>query len=99
MWWGHAEDALLHLAETLRIPVFANRMARSIVGADRDLAFSRARAKALAQADVALVVGCRWTSDSASAACSAPRPGLSSPTGCGRTASTRGRSPPNSTAT
>ena len=57
VWWGHAEDALLHLAETLRIPVFANGMARGIVGADRDLAFSRARSKALAQADVALVVG------------------------------------------
>lgn len=57
VWWGHAEDALLELAETLRIPVFANGMARGIVGADRDLAFSRARSAALAQADVALVIG------------------------------------------
>ena len=57
VWWGHAEDALLELAEKLRIPVFANGMARGIVGADRDLAFSRARSQALAQADVAVVVG------------------------------------------
>jgi len=57
VWWARAEDALLDLAETLRIPVFANGMARGIVGADRDLGFSRARSAALAQADVALVVG------------------------------------------
>lgn len=57
VWWGHAEDALVELAERLRIPVFANGMARGIVGADRDLAFSRARSTALAAADVALVIG------------------------------------------
>jgi acetolactate synthase-1/2/3 large subunit len=57
VWWGHAEVALSELAEQLRIPVFANGMARGVVGADRDLAFSRARSVALKQADVALVVG------------------------------------------
>ena len=57
VWWAHAEDELLGLAEALRIPVFSNGMARGIVGADRDLAFSRARSAALAQADVALVIG------------------------------------------
>lgn len=57
VWWGRAEDELVHLAETLHIPVFANGMARGIVGADRRLAFSRARSTALAQADVALVIG------------------------------------------
>ncbi len=57
VWWGHAENELLHLAEKLRIPVLANGMARGIVGADRDLAFARARSAALSQADVALVVG------------------------------------------
>ena len=57
VWWGHAEDELVHLAEKLRIPVLANGMARGIVGADRDLAFSRARSAALSQADVALVIG------------------------------------------
>ncbi len=57
VWWGHAENELLHLAQKLRIPVFANGMARGVVGADHDLAFSRARSAALSQADVALVVG------------------------------------------
>jgi acetolactate synthase-1/2/3 large subunit len=57
VWWGHAETALLQLAETLRIPVLMNGMARGTVPADHDLAFSRARSKALGEADVALVVG------------------------------------------
>jgi acetolactate synthase-1/2/3 large subunit len=57
VWWGHAETALAALAEAMRIPVFANGMARGVVGADLDLAFSRARSVALKQADVALVVG------------------------------------------
>ncbi len=57
VWWGHAEHELRVLAERLRIPVFANGMARGIVGADHDLAFSRARSAALSQADVAVVVG------------------------------------------
>lgn len=57
VWWGHAERELVHLAETLQIPVFANGMARGIVGADRNLAFSRARSAALSGADVALVIG------------------------------------------
>ncbi|MGE2721905.1 acetolactate synthase [Mycolicibacterium celeriflavum] len=57
VWWGHAETALLNLAETLRIPVLMNGMARGTVPADHPLAFSRARSKALKQADVALVIG------------------------------------------
>ena len=57
VWWGHAENELLHLVEALRIPVLANGMARGVVGADHDLAFSRARSAALSQADVALVIG------------------------------------------
>ena len=57
VWWGHAEKELMHLAEKLRIPLLANGMARGIVGADHDVAFSRARSAALSQADVALVVG------------------------------------------
>src|SRR4051812_8069773 len=35
VWWGHAEGALLSLAETLRIPVLMNGMARGTVPADR----------------------------------------------------------------
>ncbi|HZA12066.1 acetolactate synthase [Mycobacterium sp.] len=57
VWWGHAEAALLRLAETQRIPVLMNGMARGVVPADHELAFSRARAQALGGADVALVVG------------------------------------------
>jgi acetolactate synthase-1/2/3 large subunit len=57
VWWGHGERALLQLAETLRIPVLMNGMARGVVPADHPLAFSRARSKALREADVALVIG------------------------------------------
>ena len=57
VWWGHAEVALLTLAEQLRIPVLMNGMARGAVPADHPLAFSRARSKALKEADIALVIG------------------------------------------
>ena len=57
VWWGHAEKGLRALSESLRIPVLMNGMARGTVPADHDLAFSRARSKALGEADVALVVG------------------------------------------
>ncbi len=57
VWWGHAETALLELAEAHRIPVLMNGMARGVVPADHELAFSRARSKALKEADVALVIG------------------------------------------
>ena len=57
VWWGHAEAALLRLAEERQIPVLMNGMARGTVPADHPLAFSRARAKALGEADVALIVG------------------------------------------
>ena len=62
VWWGHAERELVHLAETLQIPVFANGMARGIVGADRNLAFSRARSAALSGPTSRWSSGCRWTS-------------------------------------
>ncbi|BCQ09097.1 acetolactate synthase large subunit IlvG [Mycobacterium heckeshornense] len=57
VWWGHAEAALLRLAEERRIPVLMNGMARGAVPADHPLAFSRVRSKALGEADVAVVVG------------------------------------------
>jgi len=57
VWWGHAEDALLRLAEERRIPVLMNGMARGTVPADNPLSFARARSKALGEADVAIVVG------------------------------------------
>ncbi len=57
LYWGHGEGALLELAETLRVPVFLNGLARGCVPADHELFFSRARSQALKGADVALVVG------------------------------------------
>ncbi|HUL99092.1 MAG TPA: acetolactate synthase [Mycobacterium sp.] len=57
VWWGRAETALLRLAERARIPVLMNGMARGVVPADHELAYSRARSGALKEADVALVVG------------------------------------------
>jgi acetolactate synthase I/II/III large subunit len=57
VWWGRGEAALLRLAEQRQIPVLMNGMARGVVPADHPLAFSRARSKALGEADVALVIG------------------------------------------
>jgi acetolactate synthase-1/2/3 large subunit len=57
LYWGHGEHALLELAESLRIPVFLNGLARGCVPADHELFFSRTRSTALKGADVALVIG------------------------------------------
>jgi acetolactate synthase-1/2/3 large subunit len=57
LYWGRGEQALLELAESLRIPVFLNGLARGCVPADHELFFSRARSQALKGADVALVIG------------------------------------------
>lgn len=57
LYWGRGEQQLLELAQTLRIPVFLNGLARGCVPADHELFFSRARSTALKDADVALVVG------------------------------------------
>jgi acetolactate synthase I/II/III large subunit len=57
LYWGRGEDALLSLAEELRIPVFLNGLARGCVPADHELFFSRARSAGLKGADVALVIG------------------------------------------
>ncbi len=57
LYWGHGELALRTLAEALRIPVFLNGLGRGCLPADHELCFSRARSKALSEADVALVIG------------------------------------------
>src|SRR5664280_2409688 len=57
LYWGRGEQELLELAQTLRIPVFLNGLARGCVAADNELFFSRARSQALKGADVALVIG------------------------------------------
>jgi acetolactate synthase-1/2/3 large subunit len=57
LYWGHGEQALLALVQALRVPVFLNGLARGCVPADHELFFSRTRSRALAEADVALVIG------------------------------------------
>jgi acetolactate synthase-1/2/3 large subunit len=57
LYWGHGESALVELAESLRIPVFLNGLARGCLAADHELFFSRTRSHALKGADVALVMG------------------------------------------
>jgi acetolactate synthase-1/2/3 large subunit len=57
LYWGHGEQELLALAQTLGIPVYLNGLARGCVPADHELFFSRTRSRALKEADVALVVG------------------------------------------
>jgi thiamine pyrophosphate-dependent acetolactate synthase large subunit-like protein len=57
LYWGHGENALRELAETVGIPVFLNGLARGCLPADHPNFFSRARSAALKGADVALVVG------------------------------------------
>jgi acetolactate synthase-1/2/3 large subunit len=57
LYWGRGEDALRELTARLRIPVFLNGMARGCVPADDELFFSRTRARALREADVALLIG------------------------------------------
>ncbi len=47
VWWGHAEAALLTLAERCRIPVLMNGMARGTVPADHPLAFSTGTLKSV----------------------------------------------------
>jgi acetolactate synthase I/II/III large subunit len=57
LYWGRGEDALLALAEQLRVPVFLNGLGRGCVPADHELCFSRTRSTALKGADVAVVIG------------------------------------------
>jgi acetolactate synthase-1/2/3 large subunit len=57
LYWGRGEGSLRALAESVRIPVFLNGLGRGCLPADHELCFSRARSKALGEADVALVIG------------------------------------------
>jgi acetolactate synthase-1/2/3 large subunit len=57
VYWSRGEDDLRGLAESLGIPVFLNGMGRGCLPADHELCFSRARGRALKEADVALVIG------------------------------------------
>jgi acetolactate synthase-1/2/3 large subunit len=57
VWWARAEAELLALAETVDAPVVLNGMGRGMVPPDHRLFASRARATALGEADLVLVVG------------------------------------------
>ncbi|HMF84406.1 MAG TPA: acetolactate synthase [Acidimicrobiia bacterium] len=57
VFWARGEDALRGLAEGARLPVFANGLGRGLLPADHELAFSRVRSAAFAEADLVLVAG------------------------------------------
>ncbi len=57
VWWAHAEEELVRLAETASIPTVLNGLARGIIGPSHPLAATRARRLALGQADLVLVAG------------------------------------------
>jgi len=59
VWWAHAEAELRALVEGHRLPLVVNGMARGMLPPDHALFISRARSKALREADVVLVVGAR----------------------------------------
>ncbi len=59
VWWARAEDELRSLVEECRLPLVVNGMARGMLPPDHPLFVSRARSKALREADVVLVVGAR----------------------------------------
>ena len=57
VWWSHAEDQLKQLVEGAHLPLCVNGLARGVLPAGHPLLFSRARSKALGEADLILVVG------------------------------------------
>ena len=57
VWNDFAEDAARRMARTLQLPVIPNGMGRGIIPAGDPLLVTRARSKALKNADLVLVVG------------------------------------------
>ncbi len=57
VYWAEAEHEMRRFVEQARVPTFVNGMGRGTLPADHELAFSRARAIALKQADLVLVAG------------------------------------------
>jgi acetolactate synthase-1/2/3 large subunit len=57
LYWGHGEEALRELSESIGIPVFLNGLARGCLPADHENFFSRARSSGLRGADLAFVIG------------------------------------------
>ncbi len=57
VWWAHAEEQLKRLVEGAHLPLCVNGMARGVLPGGHPLLFSRARTKALGEADLILVIG------------------------------------------
>jgi len=57
VWLGGAEEEARRAAEELRLPVIANGQARGVLPRGHDLLVTRARALALREADLVIVVG------------------------------------------
>ena len=57
VYWERAEEALRHVAEACRAPVFANGLGRGCLPADHELAFARTRGLLRTEADLVVVVG------------------------------------------
>jgi acetolactate synthase-1/2/3 large subunit len=59
VWWAHAERELRALVEDAELPLTVNGMARGMLPPSHPMFFSRARSRALREADVVLVLGAR----------------------------------------
>ena len=59
VWWAGAEGELRQLVESAGIPLIVNGMARGMLPPEHPLYFSRARSRALREADLVLVLGAR----------------------------------------
>jgi acetolactate synthase-1/2/3 large subunit len=57
VWWAHAEHVLRELVEIANVPLVVNGLARGVLPPSHPLFFSRARSKALREADVVMLVG------------------------------------------
>ena len=57
VWWAHAEDDLRRLVEGAGLPLTVNGLARGMLPPSHPLFFSRARSKALREADVVVLAG------------------------------------------
>jgi acetolactate synthase I/II/III large subunit len=57
VWWAHAEEELRACVEVANVPLTVNGMARGMLPPTHPLFFSRARGRALREADVVVLVG------------------------------------------
>ncbi|HEY6316695.1 MAG TPA: acetolactate synthase [Acidimicrobiia bacterium] len=57
VYWAGADEEVRAVATELRLPVFVNDLARGLLPADHELAFSRARGTAFERADLVVVAG------------------------------------------